>query len=78
MARDARHGAEVEAFLERATASLDPAALLVYRSTLSGNDRLGVIYGDYPNRSAAWAALAALPPEIRLLRPYPRQVSKLQ
>jgi type II secretory pathway predicted ATPase ExeA len=78
MARDARYGAEVEAFLGRATASLDPAALLAYRSTLSGSDRLGVIYGDYPNRSAAWAALAALPAEIRLLRPYPRQVSKLQ
>ena len=78
MARDARYVAEVEAFLGRATATLDPDALLVYRSTLSGNDRLGVIYGDYPSRSAAWTALAALPAEIRLLRPYPRQVSKLQ
>ncbi|MGE5770326.1 MAG: AAA family ATPase [Betaproteobacteria bacterium] len=78
MARDAAHNVEIEAFLARAANSVDPGALRVYRSALSGHDRIGVIYGDYPTSSAAWDALRKLPADIQLLRPYPRQVSKLQ
>ena len=78
MARDAAHNVEIEAFLARAANSVDPEALRVYRSALSGHDRIGVIYGDYPTSSAAWDALRKLPADIQLLRPYPRQVSKLQ
>ena len=78
MARDAANNADIEAFLARAANSVDPEALRVYRSALSGHDRIGVIYGDYPTSSAAWDALRKLPADIQLLRPYPRQVSKLQ
>ena len=78
MTRDARHASEVEAFLARAAGAFDPDSLRVYRSDRSGSDRLGVIYGDFPHRGDAWAALARLPEEIKLLRPYPRQVAKLQ
>ena len=78
MARDAAHNVEIEAFLARAANSVDPELLRVYRSALSGHDRIGVIYGDYPTSSAAWDALRKLPADIQLLRPYPRQVSKLQ
>jgi septal ring-binding cell division protein DamX len=39
---------------------------------------LGVIYGDYPSREAANAALAKLPETIRASRPYIRTTSKLR
>ena len=69
---------KVEYFVENAAKLLDPQQLRVYRSRLSGRDKLGVIYGDYSSREAANAALAALPESIRTSRPYLRPVSKLR
>jgi len=69
---------EIELFLSKATRQLDPEALRAYRSRLSGRDRISVIYGDYPSREAAQAALRTLPDNIRLAQPYPRTVKKLQ
>ena len=77
MATDGGNVGEVENFLARFTGSLDGEQLRVYRSNLSGRERLGIIYGDYPSRSAARAATAGLPEELRQLQPYPRQVSRL-
>ncbi len=77
LATDAANGREVEAFLERHGGSLDQESLRVYHSSLSGRDRLGVVYGEFPDRAAASAAIAALPEAIRALQPYPRQVSRL-
>lgn len=68
---------EVEVLLERIADILEEGQLRVYRSSLSGHDRLGVIYGEFPSRDAAQAAIAGLPEEVRRLQPYPRQVSKL-
>jgi MSHA biogenesis protein MshM len=78
LATDAGSGADVENFLMQASKQLNPDDLRVYRSSLSGRDRVGVIYGDYPNRQAATSAMRSLPEAIRLAQPYPRQVSKLQ
>ena len=64
--------------LARATAALDPAHLRVYRSSLSGRDRLGVIYGDFESREEAAQAMLALPESIKAIQPFPRQVSKLK
>jgi hypothetical protein len=69
---------KVEYFVENSAKLLDPQQLRVYRSRLSGRDKLGVIYGDYSSREAANAALAALPESIRTSRPYLRPVSKLR
>jgi MSHA biogenesis protein MshM len=55
------HTGEIEGFLARASKVLDPAELRAYRSRHSGRDRVGVIYGDYPSREAAAAAMRALP-----------------
>ena len=77
LATDANHTGEIEGFLSRATKALDPAELRAYRSSLSGVDRVGVIYGDFPNREAASAAMQALPESIKAVQPFPRQVSKL-
>jgi MSHA biogenesis protein MshM len=49
----------------------------VYRSSLSGRDRTGVIYGDFETREEAIAAMQALPETIKAIQPFPRQVSKL-
>ena len=78
LATDAGSGTDVENFLAVASKQLSPEDLRVYRSSLSGRDRVGVIYGDYPNRQAATIAMHNLPEAIRLAQPYPRQVSKLQ
>ena len=78
LATDAEHTGEVEGFLARATAALDPKELRAYRSSLSGRDRVGVIYGDYPTREAAAAAMQSLPDSIQAAQPFPRQVSRLQ
>lgn len=77
LATDAQNTGEIEGFLARAAAVLDPAELRAYRSQLSGRDRVGVIYGDYQSREAAAAAMQALPENIRAAQPFPRQVTKL-
>jgi len=78
LATDAGSAAEVENFLLQTSRQLNLEELRVYRSSLSGRDRIGVIFGDYPNRQAASTAIRNLPDVIRLAQPYPRQVSKLQ
>ena len=78
LATDAGSSAEIESFLARATKLLNPDELRAYRSSLSGRDRVGVIYGDFPTRQAASVAMRGLPEAIRLAQPYPRQLAKLQ
>nr|MBL8411348.1 AAA family ATPase [Dechloromonas sp.] len=77
LATDATHTGEIEGFLARAAGALEPSELRAYRSRLSGRDRVGVIYGDYPTRAAAVAAMLALPDTIKAAQPFPRQVSRL-
>jgi septal ring-binding cell division protein DamX len=57
---------------------VDMQQIRVYRSSLSGKERMGVIYGDYESRSEAIGAAEKLPNTIRLTKPYPRQVAKLR
>ncbi len=78
LASDASHTGEVEGFLSRAIQVLDPAHIRVYRSSLSGRDRVGVIYGDFDSREEAISAMLTLPETIKAVQPFPRQVSKLR
>ena len=64
---DASRAREVENFLENN--ALDAGELRVYRSALSGRDRFGVIYGDYPSPDAANADLARVARIGRVSRP---------
>jgi len=73
---DASRAREVENFLE--SSALDAGELRVYRSALSGRDRFGIIYGDYPSPHAANADLARVARIGRVSRPYIRSVSKLR
>jgi septal ring-binding cell division protein DamX len=69
---------EVESFLATYGSQVDDAQLRVYRSSLSGQDRLGIIYGDFRTRAEAQAAIGELPNAIRATRPHTRQVSRLR
>lgn len=69
---------EVEIFLDANFNALDARQLRVYRSNLSGRDRIGVIYGDFSTREQATAAMSELPASVRALHPYVRSVRKLR
>lgn len=74
---DATKREDLEQFLQRLS-PLDPEQVRVYHSNLSGRDRLGVIYGDYPNREAAHAGLSQIVRQRIVSGPYVRSVSKLR
>jgi type II secretory pathway predicted ATPase ExeA len=78
LATDASQTGEIEGFLARATTELDPSQIRAYRSSLSGRDRVGVVFGDYASREEAVEAMRALPESIKAAQPFPRQVSKLR
>ncbi|AXS80756.1 AAA family ATPase [Dechloromonas sp. HYN0024] len=78
LATDASQTGEIEGFLSRITNALEPAQIRVYRSSLSGRDRVGVIYGDFASREEAVEAMRGLPESIKAVQPFPRQVSKLR
>jgi MSHA biogenesis protein MshM len=67
----------LEAFLQRARQSLDPAQLRLYQATIDGRTRYGVIFGDYVSAKEAAAAIAKMPDWVRALGVYPRQYNAL-
>ena len=69
---------EVEAFLATHSNGLDSQQLRVYRSSLSGQDRIGVIYGDFATRNEAIEAIGTLPAALRMTQPHPRAVARLR
>ncbi len=77
-ARSGNHTEDIENFLARAGQWLEPTELRVYRTGSPESGQIGVIYGDYPTRTAALAAARGFPEEVRRMRPYPRPVSALQ
>lgn len=74
---DAQSVGEAEKVLARCAPLLDTNQLRAYRSSLSGRDRIGIVYGEYPSRASAIAAMYSLPRELGNLQPYPRQVERL-
>ena len=78
LSTDGNNARDVEIFLENNSGALDPQQIRVYRSSLSGRERLGVIYGDYPTREAARAELHNLARTSSISNPYIRTVSKLR
>ncbi|MBL0207209.1 MAG: AAA family ATPase [Propionivibrio sp.] len=78
LSTDGSNQHDVEQFLDNIVRTLDSRQIRVYRSTLSGHDRIGVIYGDYPSRVAASADLAKLAKSGLESQPYVRSVSKIR
>ncbi len=75
---DASHRQAVELFLNKSIQSLDPQQIRVYHSKLSGKDRYGVIYGDYPSIRMANNELSKLLKTHYAKGRYVRSVSKLR
>jgi septal ring-binding cell division protein DamX len=75
---DADDALAVERFLVQAAEQLDAQQLRVYAAQVGSRQRLGVIYGDYPSRAEAEAAIRELPPNLGALGAYPRQVRRLR
>jgi type II secretory pathway predicted ATPase ExeA len=78
LSTDANSQRDVETFLENNTRALDAQQIRIYRSRLSGRDRLGVIYGDYPTIEAANAELPKIAKITPASSPYIRSFSKLR
>ena len=78
LSTDGNNHRGVAIFIENNTKALDPQEIRVYRSNLSGRDRLGVIYGDYASTDAAGAELAKLVDVNPTSRPYIRAIRKLR
>jgi MSHA biogenesis protein MshM len=75
---DAASHEQVTAFIANNAGTLDLRQVRVYRSSIGGRMRLGVIYGDYPSRDQANAALATLGEISPSSRPYVRAVARLR
>jgi septal ring-binding cell division protein DamX len=75
---DASDFSDVRFLVDELGTRLDPQQLRVYRSRLSGRERLGVIYGDYASRGEAEAELAGLSKVTPAGTPYVRAVGKLK
>ena len=78
LATEARSADKIENFVGQAVGLLGTEELRVYVAEVQGNQRVGVIYGDYPNREAALAAVAQLPEPLPGLKPFPRKVKWLR
>jgi type II secretory pathway predicted ATPase ExeA len=78
LSTDASNLSDVQLLVDELAARLDPRQIRVYRSRLSGSDRLGVIFGDFANRAEAEARLAQLSRVTPAGTPYVRAVGKLK
>ncbi len=78
LSTDGSNESGVDSFLETRTGALDAQQIRVYRSKLSGRERLGVIYGDYATIEAANAQLAKITLISPGSGPYVRTIRKLR
>ena len=71
--------AQVEVVISRMLdAGVKQPNLRAYLYQTEEVSRYGIIYGEYDSRKEAQNAIARLPEEIRRLRPYARQISRLR
>lgn len=75
---DGARAREVDAWVAKPPQGLDPQKLYVVNSVIRGTDRIAILYGAYPDRAAAAAAIAALPKAIRDGKPIVRSVGGIR
>ena len=78
LATDETRADAVEMYLRRAQKAKEIDGVRVYISDVPGSTRIGVIFGDFESRDAAYVALRDLPKTLRTGKPYPRQVIRLR
>lgn len=66
-------------FLEKADRLLDPKRPGVYVADVGGGEqRVGIIYGDFESQEAAMQEIDNLPVDLRAHKPFPRQFIRLK
>ena len=68
----------LESYLQELGKAVDIEQVFVYRTKAGGKPAFSVIYGSYPNRTQANAALEKFPPALRAQRPYFRTVQGMR
>jgi septal ring-binding cell division protein DamX len=61
-------------YLAMADRLLKPDHARLYMADTGKEQRIGIIYGDFPSAGAAQTAIEQLPTELRSSSPFPRQV----
>jgi type II secretory pathway predicted ATPase ExeA/septal ring-binding cell division protein DamX len=75
---DATQAAHLEGFLAQASRLANTAETRVYLADVGGQQRIGVIYGEYASLEQALAAAEAMPAALKAYRPHARQVERLR
>ena len=78
MVTDAREKAYLESYLAEAARSLKPETLYLFPAGSRETPRIGVLYGAFPERAEAVAALDAMPEALKQFRPYVRPLDGLR
>jgi MSHA biogenesis protein MshM len=78
MVTDAHDRGYLETYLAEAGKALHPERLYVVPASGSESPRLGVLFGTFPDRVQAGAALDALPTNLRQFRPYVRSIASVR
>jgi MSHA biogenesis protein MshM len=78
LATDETRADAIESYLKKVRKAGDIDDLRAYLSDLPGGTRIGIIFGDFESREAAYAALRGLPKPLLAGKPYPRQVIRLR
>jgi len=78
MMADQAEKSAIEGYLSQAGQVLEPGNILVYPSGTGEKPRVGVIFGDFPSRSAAQSEAAKLPAKIGQFRPYARSFQAIR
>ena len=68
----------LENYLLELGKAVDIEQVFVYRTRAGGKPAFSVIYGSYPSRAVANAALAKLPAKLQAQRPYLRTVQGMR
>ncbi len=65
-------------YLDQLQKSVEPEKIFVYRTRTSSGPSVTLLYGTFSSRTEALKALDALPPELRINRPYIRTVDGIR
>ncbi|MBL8382423.1 MAG: AAA family ATPase [Burkholderiales bacterium] len=75
---DAARAAQIDLWLARLPPGTDPDRIYVYNSIIRGQPRYSVLYGNYPDRASASAAMADLPAKLREGKPIIRTLAGIR
>jgi|KBSMisStaDraftv2_1062788.scaffolds.fasta_scaffold09917_6 type II secretory pathway predicted ATPase ExeA len=78
MVSEARDREYIESYLSQAARVLEPDKLYVVPAGNPDSPRVGVLFGAWGDRGQASNALAALPAQVRLFRPYVRSLDNVR